>query len=462
MIDKELAELLATRRSEQLKAKDNIWKLIRRAYKGGDDWIGKDTLVQYRIEDDVRYNQRLARADYTNHTQQLIDMIVGFVYQNPVKRNITGYDYILSDIYKGKSMQSLMNMVATNCLKGTIGVLVDSPSVEVSTQAERVDNGVNPYVVVYTPDMICDFELSDKGTIEWVLLDNSYTDKIDPLTPPTKVIMRRLWTKTYYRDIETIPGQRNKYKLYEEVAHNLGEVPFILVNSRDVDGDFICDSPFEDIVLKSRTVFNISSWATEVLASSSFQLLLFPYDNQQDLDNIAATFDPATGGIGDLPVVPFKATSQRPSFEAPDISIDKFILMINHISSEILAKFGMKIEEKGSWESGVAKSIDFAKTEAFLRSISIQLEDCERKIVYYCGLWENKDITAEIDYSMTYEKGDIERQLLRLEKLFNIPSDKVKKAAYSEAIRLTFPDVTEKTISELTADISATPPSMGQ
>ena len=152
-------------------------------------------------------------------------------------------------------------------------------------------------------------------------------------------------------------------------------------NCRDVDDDYICDSPFEDVAIKSRKIFNIASWCDETLAGSSFQVLFFPYETQTDVEQITTLFDPAQGGIADLPVIPFKSTTQRPGFDGPRLDhIDKYITMMNFYTEEILAKFGFKRESKGSWESGVAKSIDFEKTESFLRTISLQLQDVERKI----------------------------------------------------------------------------------
>jgi hypothetical protein len=460
MTDK--AKLLATRQSDKIKEKLPIWKMIYDAYSGGSRFINKDNLFQYRVEDNLRFEKRVQRADYTNHTQQLIDMMVGFVYANPPKRDVEDkYSYIVDSIYKGKSLQSLMNMVATNCLKSTVGILVDSSDITPETEADRIENGLNPYVVYYTPSQICDFETDDNGQLVWIILDNSYLDKSDPSVDPVYKKVKRLWTRDFYQDIETkTVDSKETYILGEEIHHLLSEIPFIFVNCRDNDSDLICDSPFEDVVIKSRLVFNIASWASEVLASSSFQILLFPYENQSDLDVIATTFDPKSGGIADLPVVPFKSSTQRPSFEGPDIDIDKFINMINHLSEEILSKFGMKKETKGSWESGVAKSIDFEKTEAFLKTLSLQLQECERKIVGFCEMYEQAEIDAVIDYHFTYEKADIDKQLNRLAMAFTIPSRSVHEKAYKEMIKLTFPEAEQKELDDLVKDINSGQPDL--
>jgi len=458
MTDK--VKLLATRQSAKIKEKLPIGKTIYDAYSGGSRFINKDNLFQYRIEDNIRFDKRLERADYSNHTQQLIDMLVGFVNANPPKREIEeSSSYIEDSIFKGKSLQSLMNMVATNCLKSTVGILVDSPADLPETEAERIEQGLNPYVVYYTPWQICDFEIDDNGELIWIILDNSYLDKTDPFADAAEKKIRRLWTRDFYQDIETkkVDG-KEIYELSDEHEHGLEIIPFIFVNCRDNDADLICDSPFEDVVIKSRLIFNIASWASEVLASSSFQILLFPYDTQADIKAIAKTFDPKSGGIADLPVVPFKATTQRPSFEGPDIDIDKFINMINQLTKEILSKFGMKEESKGSWESGVAKSIDFEKTEAFLKTLSLQLQECERKIVQFCAMYEQKEIEFKIDYHFTYEKADVDKQLNRLAMAFTIPSQNTQLKAYKEMVKLTFPDAEGDEIDLLVKDINSGQP----
>lgn len=453
------AKLIATRQSEKIKAKLPIWTLIYNAYKGGSSFINEENLQQLVIEENSKYKKRLSRADYTNHTQQLIDVLVGFVFSNAVKREIEPkYSYINDSIYKGKSLQSLMNMVASNCLKSTVGILVDSPMLDITTEKERIDNGLSPYVVYYTPEQICDFETNDKGELEWIILDNSYLDKSNPFEEPTMKIIKRLWTKDFYQDVETIKkaNKEIEYVLGEEITHTLGLIPFIFVNCRDNDSDNICDSPFEDIVLKSRTIFNYNSWANETLGASSFQILTFPYLDQNDLNEIQGLFDVSKGGASDINVYPYKAGTSAPAFIKPDNSVEDHIKMINQMSEEILNKFGMKQETKGSWESGVAKSIDFSKTEAFLKSLSLQLQECERKIIQYCSMYEQKEIDVIIEYPFTYEKSDIEKELLRLNNAFTIPSTLVQNKAYKEIANILFPDMEQKEIDAISNDIDST------
>ena len=459
MADNDIAKLLATRRHERLKEKDDIWKLIYQSYVGGIKYINEENLFQYRIEDGYRYTQRLKRADYTNHVAQLIDMLTGFIFAKEVKREIDEpYSYILNSIHKGKSLQSLMNMVASNCLKSTVGILVDSPKIDTEmSQADRKVNKINPYVVYYSYNQICDYEIDDNGELEWIILDNSFVDKTDPLKPEELKQIKRLWTKTYYQDITVIKDSTdNKYQLGEMVEHNLDKVPFIFINCKDVDEDYVCDSPFEDIAIKSRKVFNIASWTDEVLAGSSFQVLFMPYTDQSDIDIINALFDPQQGGIGDLPVIQFKTGNQPPFFAGPHLdNIDKHISLMEFYTDEILAKFGLKREEKGLYQSGVAKSLDFDKTEAFLRTVSEQLEQTERKIIELCGLYEGKEIPSTIEYAKDYEKEEITEALNNLSMAFTIPSKTVQTKAQLEIAKTLFPEMEDKELKIIEQELNS-------
>jgi len=455
-----IAKLLYERRSDKLKDKDNIWKLVYESYQGGPDYINGSNLFQYHIEDNLRYKLRLKRADYTNHTQQLIDMLRGFIYAKPVKRYIdeTKYQYIHNDISKGKSMQSFISMIATNFLKSTVGILVDSPQIpEGMSEAERRELNLNPYAVYYSPFHICDYEYDDRGELLWVILDNSYIDKTDPEKPAEKKNVKRLWTREYYRDIykENDGNGNSVYRADDPTNHDLNVVPFIFANCRDTDDDYICDSPFEDIALKSRTVFNINSWCDETLAGSAFNVLFYPYETMADIDKISELF--GSGGIADISVYPFNGKFSAPVFGGPKLEgIDKYISKMNHTTAEILGKFGIKQDPKGFWESGVAKEIDFEKTEAFLRDCSEQLQSIEERIVGLCGLWEGAKIDAEISYPFEYSREDIEKELSRLNEAFTIPSKKVQEKAYSEKIKLLFPGVDPGELEELVQDIQET------
>lgn len=325
--------------------------------------------------------------------------------------------------------------------------------------AERKSKKINPYAVYYPYTNICDFEIGDDGEPLWVILDNSYTDKSNPLAEPRTVSIKRLWTRTFYRDAEKIRTERNKEEWFlgPEINHGLGLVPFIFCNSRDVEGDKICDSPFEDTALKSRKIFNIASWCDETLANSSFQILFFPYKNDADIKNLTKMFKPDGSGMSDIPVIPFNGEiNKEPYFGGAKLdNIDKYIALADHYTDEILAKYGMKTDSKGSWESGVAKSIDFDKTESYLRGVARQLEETEKKIAKICGAWENKTVELECKYPDNFEADDIDNELNRLAQALTIPSKKLQQKAHKAMITKIFPDIEQSELDEIIKEIDS-------
>ena len=459
----ETAKLIFTRQHPLLADKAGVWRLIDQAYKGGISFINSDNLYRYMIEDSVRYDQRLKRADYQNHTAMLIDMLAGFLYAKPVKRDIDKeYSYIIERIYRGKSMQNLMSLLSVATLKYTCGILVDSPDIDTTgmSKADRTAGRIDPYVIFYPPFRICDYEMDESGELEWITLDNTSIDKSDPLTAPAERKVKRLWTKEYYHDVEekVVDGEKvYNFVTPEPIYHNLGRIPFTFVNARDCDIDGINDSIFEDIAIKSRKIFNISSWLDESLMASAFKILFMPYETKEDTEAIIALFAPNTAGIADVPAVPFRTGSQRPFFDGPAISdkIDNYLKAINQANEEILNKFGLRAESRGSWESGVAKSIDFSKTEAILRATSLQLQATEQKIVEFCGLWEDREIKATIEYPTGYEKDDLDKEVTRLIQVISIGSDTLKRKAARHIAIINFPDSTPEELKAIEDEVVA-------
>lgn len=454
-ITQEQAKLIATRRNKRLEEKRDIFRLIRQSYQGGTDYINKDNLFKFYIEDNLRFEHRLKRSSYTNHTQMLADMLQGFIYTNQVNREVDEqYSYIFDSIYKNKSLDAFMKMVCINSFLGTCGILIDNYSdiPENLTVADRAQSNYHPYAVFYDYERILDFELDDRGQLNWITLDNSYIDKSDPLKPETKKVITRLWTKDSFVDIETVQKDNVTTYIASDVFENeLVIVPFIFVNAKDTDNDNIADSIFEDIAIKSRKIFNVTTWLDEALIGNCFRVLFMPYEDAEDIKGINELFNPAAGGIADIPAIPFKAGQGQPFFDGPGASenVDCYLQSINFENESILNKFGFKQESKGSWESGVAKSIDFSKTEAILSATAKQMEEIELAIVMLCSLYEGKEIDATITYPRSFEKGDIDKEFDRISKAFTIPSPILQQKAKVRSAKILFPNLTPEELKQI-------------
>ena len=428
-MDKDIAEVIKTRLHPKIEAKQSIWKLIHNSYIGGIEYISKDNLFQYSLESNADYIKRVARSVYFNHVQPLADMLVGFLYsEHPDRSSISDeFTYLIEKATHRLSFDSFMHFVATHSLLYTVGVLVDSPVFDpdkVNTIADRRAEGLNPYCILYYPSQIKDFHFDKNGRLAWVLLDNSYYDNSNPLQEAGTVTIYRLWTPDNYTDF-----------LYEgedvtitTTDIDLGEIPFTFVNWRDVGEDGISDSTFEDIALLSRQIYNYISYLDESVASSCFKPLFYPMADNDDIPK-----DLISGGLSALSIVPYNGSlSARPFFDSPALTdIDSIMSVMAIFNKEILSKAGLdKDEDRNYVQSGIAKSIEFEKCEAILRIGASQMEQTEKKIFRFAGLWEGKtDVETDINYTKSFQSEDIDIQLERLYNLFAMPIKQIKDVA---------------------------------
>lgn len=453
-----MANEIATRRHPQIAQKERIWSLISDSYAGGDVYLRGSHLIQYPKESTVGHEARKKRSVYFNHVQPLADMLAGFIYSRKIERKIpTQLQYMVEQASKRKSLDSFIQTVAIHSLLYTCGILVDSPSDagEYLTEADRQEAGKNPYCVLYMPNRIRDFYCDDEGCLEWVLLDNSTTDASDPLKPGMIKKVYRLWTRTEIIDYNI--EIKNNQSEAQEIArreHTLGVVPFIFVNWRDVDEDYICETPFEDIALLDRQIYNCLSYLDEMLAAGTFKMLFFPVGSKEDIPQ--AVID---AGVGGSSFVVFNMESKSPPFFAGHTLDDvaPFVSAMQMYMGEIYSKVGLdKDQEKLYVQSGVAKDLEFQKCEAMLRLGAKQLEQTEKKIFELAAMWTGGTADGvEITYGVDFQSDRIDDQLTRLYTLSMQPFEKLKKASLKKIVGMVLADLPEQDRTEIIAEIDA-------
>jgi hypothetical protein len=442
-------EIIATRRHGKLAAKDEIYRLLDDSYKGGFQYIQGNHLSRHDREYSVAYEKRVKRSVFVNYIQPIIDLLTGFVFKHePERAYPPGMEYIIERASKRKSMDKFMQSVCTLGFMYTVGVLVDSPrfdAAEYPTQADRKSANLNPYACWYQPWQIRDFAVDEFSRLEWVLLDDSRIEKASPLAAPVKRTIYRLWTKTDFTDFEIVHNKQTgglKVMPGETTPHPVGYVPFHFVNARDVDDDFISDSPFEDVAILNRLDYSILSYFEEMLASGTFKTLFFPYMNKEELP-----VEIKKKGLSDSPLVGFNGSmSQAPFFAGAKLEeITPYKEARNMLALEIFRKVGMDIDRDKSYvQSGAALGKEFEKTEALLIGMSTALGECEEFIIRTASKWDGSNIAddaVEVEYSKKFQGDDVNDRLVKLYRLYDTGEPAVRQETLKEIVQLTLPGV---------------------
>jgi len=224
------------------------------------------------------------------------------------------------------------------------------------------------------------------------------------------------------------------------------EVPFVFSTWRDVGEDFIADTPFEDIAIIDRQIYNLLSYLDENIASASFKALFFPTTKPSDLPT-----ELITQGIGGLSVIPFPSGGSQPFFDSSNLEdVGNFIDILNLYEKNILQKLGLDTDsEKNYVQSGTAKQLEYKKMEALLRAGATSLESTENKIFEFCALWLGIENQSFSIYPNEFVLEDVDKQLERLLSVYSLNNESVKEPIFKEMLKKSLSYMDENELSEI-------------
>lgn len=454
-------DIIFTRRHPYLAQKDYIYKLIWESYVGGFGYIGGNSssydnqnLFQFYRESNLEYEVRRKRSVYFNHTKEIAKTLTGLLYTTKPEREVsTELLNFTTKAAKGKSFNSFMQGVGLYSCLFTVGILVDQKgfdTTQIVTKADYLNYGIDPYCVLYLPNKIRDFAIDDRGCIDWVLLDNTYTDNSNPFDSAKNVLQYRLWTKDFYQDFTKI---NNVATATEQVMHNLGKVPFVFASWEDSEGDGIAETPFEDIALISRAIYNKSSEWDESLSSGTFQTLFYPVAEGEDLPK-----ELKETGFSAMNAVNYNgALSQKPFFDSPKVgdNFAAFEKRIEALEKKMMDLVGLNRDtEKSFAQSGIAKSLEFKKAKATLTVAAEQLQEVEKQIFEFVALWKGTSFDGSIIYNTQFDTSDIDAEVKRLIDSFEaMPYQGVKAELAKQLVNRMLPDLSAEEKDELMEEI---------
>ncbi|MBM9502866.1 YlbF family regulator [Leptospira sp. 201903071] len=449
-------EIILKRRHPDIESKIPAWELITDSFLGGLAYIGKNHLFQYTKENTFSYENRKKRSVFLNHTSPVVETLTGLIFDtNPTRDIPDSLKPFLEHANERQSLGEFMQEVATKSLLCTCAILVDSPTFDpekIKTQADINAQGLKPYCVLYELGQIRDFSLDEKGSLLWVLLDNSYLADEDPFKERQKIQEFRLWTKSFYQDFTR--NKDGKVIASEPVPHSLNRVPLLFVSWSDNDSSPINQTVFEDIAIIDRKIYNLLSVEDEVIYSGAFKIFIYPGTLPEKLEQ---------EGIGSLSFITYdKESGSAPNFIGPGIEdLTGLGIVVDRLSKKILQKVGLdKDQEKTGPQSGIAKSLEFREAKAFLLSGATRLEKCEIEIFELFSLWLKTKISKDqikITYQKKFETIDIAETVKTLLSIFEtLKYSAVKKRIAKEIVNKAFPELGEKEKDKLFSDIDFT------
>lgn len=235
--------------TKHIEYKENqaTWKLLRDSIAGAKQMRNGGEIYVPKLsgQNDTDYLAMTKRPPYENYVQRTLDGLTGLVFS---KEPVLKAPKLLEDLKdnidaKGKSLTDIAQEIVSEVESvGRVGILIDSPSVDVSgmTQAESESLNNRPFIRVYDTESIINWKyetINNKEVLSMVVLAEMKDDWIDMFDndPVTFYRVLHLLDGVYTQSIyEEVKGTNTvSYKLTQEIYQPkmngkvLYEIPFI-------------------------------------------------------------------------------------------------------------------------------------------------------------------------------------------------------------------------------------------
>lgn len=433
------------------------WEYYIRSFLGGEEYKGGRYLQEYNLELENEFEKRLQFTPLDNHCRNIVHIYSSFLFRVLPTRKLESLSddpatqMFLDDAdLEGRSFDALMREVQTYAsVYGHCWLLLDKPNSNARTRAEELQQEIRPYMNIYTPENVMDWEWDRAASGKYYL---KYL-KIREFRSREKDIYR-LW---YLDRIDTVELQRMGAKapvLIDSVPNPLNAIPAVcLYNQRSHDRG-VGVSDLTDVADLQRAIYNELSEIEQLIRLSNHPSLV----KTRDVDASAGA-----GAIIELPdnVDPaLKPYILQPSGQNLDSVLKTIQTKIDAINR--LTHVGAVRSTSERTVSGVALRTEFQLLNARLSEKAKLMELAEEQIWRYFALWQNKVFDGAIYYPESFDLRDwaTDLEVLQQAKASNIKSDTFIKELDKQIARTVVDD--DEALSKIDEEIEQQTTRLGE
>jgi hypothetical protein len=406
----------------------SVWEQIDNFVRGakwvksqGTDYLPMPNPLDKSKKNLTRYEQYKTRALYMNATGRTLDAMVGMVFSKPPTIELpTDLEYLNTDA-DGNGLnldQHIQGTLSEDCKKGRVGILVDFPKVEGQVTALDKQNGVRPYMAMYTAQNIINWRAKNYGAVnklclvvlreEQDLYNGVYESNLSYL-------YRVLWLddEGYYNQavMNVLTDSKTKkqivtnemsYQPTDANGNRFTEIPFRFIGSKNNDYE-IDTAPLYDISEVNKTHYQNSADNQE----SSFlvgqpTLVIYTSKTEEELsqcnNGTGIQFGSRSGLIleeGDRAELLQASPNNLPKENMKD-------------AESMMAQLGARLIFSGQQQTAEAARINYGAETAQLTTIVRNVESGYQDCIRWCSMFstgnENPDFTIELNDNFFHEK----------------------------------------------------------
>ena len=376
------------------------WNFLIDSYQGGFQYKKGEYLSAYMYENREQYEGRLDNAPLDNHVKSITDIYNSFLFRQPPQRkygsleNDPSIDAFFADAdLDGRTFEAVMRDVSTySTIYGNVWVIIDKPPTQAFTRAEELEQGLRPYMSVYTPENVIDWDYKRSASgayyLDYLKVYEGGTDTSDTFRKYTRD------TITVY----TIDKGNDETTIMEEYPNPLGIVPAVCVYSQRSPIKGIGISDVGDVADVQRGIYND--------LNEMYQLITLT--NHPTLVKTGQT--KASAGAGSIVQMPDDLSGDLKPFllEPSGAGIDGLINSIN-LKIEMVDRMshmgGIRSIESRRL-SGVALATEFQLLNAKLAEKADNLEHAEEQIWRIYSMWQGTVWDGEVKYPDSFNIQD--------------------------------------------------------
>jgi hypothetical protein len=433
------------------------WEYFIRSYLGGKEYQDGKFLQPYQLEFENEYHKRINFTPLDNHCRNIIDIYSSFLFRVEPVRQLGSLEEDMSvEQFKddadleGRSFSALMREAQRFAsVYGHVWLIVDKPSTNVMTRAEELDQGIRPYLNLYTPENILDWHYS-RNDAGYYYLD--YLKVREEQTAEGEYY--KLWYLDKIDCVFVSTTNRDEPKLISSLPNPLMKIPAVILYNQRSPMRGLGVSDLTDVADLQKSIYNEFSEIEQIIRLSNHPSLV----KTKDTD--------AGAGAGSIIEIPENLDANlKPYILQPSGSnLDGVLRSINHKVEAInrLTHVGTLRATAERVQSGIALRTEFELLNARLSEKSKLMELAEEQIWRLFADWQETVFDGEIEYPESFDIRDwaTDLELLQQAKASNIKSATFAKEIDKQIARTVIEDDT--TLEQIDIEIDNSTEALGE
>tara|TARA_A100001391_G_scaffold30206_2_gene16165 strand:+ start:4208 stop:5638 length:1431 start_codon:yes stop_codon:yes gene_type:complete len=410
------------------KANIKNWEFYIRSYLGGNDYKNGYYLHRYILESPEEYDARIRHTPLDNHCKNVVQIYTSFLWRVPPTRDYGSLDgdeqlqsFIKDADLDGRSFNTIMREVQMNAsIYGNCWVIVDKPQSNAKTRAEELAQDIRPYVSIYTPENVVNWNYSRANSGRFYL---DYLVIVEDMTTERAII--KVFTEetisTYEVEEYDKEYEEGDAKLLDEVPNPIGVIPAVNVYNLRGHKRPIGISDLSDVAYLQQSIYNDYSEKEQLIRLANHPSLV-------KTPNVEAS-----AGAGSIIEIPEDMDSAlKPYIIQPSgQNLDGIMKCIQNKVDAIdrITHMGSVRATGTQIASGIALQTEFQLLNARLSEKADYLENAEEHIWSLFARWLDKEFDGSVNYPDTFDVRDWanDMQYLQMAKASGVKSETFNK-----------------------------------